>query len=100
MWVGSQAADAYGQSEPDGSFGFHEFCKRAIIDQRGPNLGDAAGPLERAPLDQHAAAGGRSGFGRAAVYPGEGVEHLEEKDEGWDECALGEALAMELRHQR
>ena len=47
---------------------------------------------------QHAAAGRRRDGARRPVHPGEGIEHLEEEDEGGDQGALRRIGAGELGH--
>ena len=74
-------------------------AERAIVDQRRRGSRRCRRPLQRIAADQHAAAGGRRRR-IAPVHPGEGIEHLEEEDEGGDQQPLGEGLAAKLGHQR
>ena len=88
------------QAEPDWADGFHPFSERAIVDQRGADRFDAAGLPQRIEPHEHAPAGGGSRCVVRAIHPREGIEHLEEEDEGGNKRAFGRAFAAQFHHQR
>ena len=79
--IGPQAPGAPGQTEPDRALGLEAAGEGAIVDDLGPDGGDAAGPLQRLAPHQHAAAGRRGELALPLRHPGEGIEHLKEEDE-------------------
>src|SRR5262245_46340224 len=94
-----EAANAIGEAEPNWSLGLHHLGKRAIVDQGTANCSDASRLLQRRPLNQHATASCSSCARRTVIHPGEGVQHLKEKNESWNEGALGKAFAMKFGHE-
>ena len=88
------------KAEPDRPFGLQAAGERAIVDDLGPDGGDPARPLQHPALDQHAATGGGGELVLLLRDPREGIEHLEEEDEGRDEETLRPTPAGQLRHQR
>jgi len=91
---------ALGQSEPDRSLGLESFRQGAVIDESRAYSLDPAGVAKGVSADQHATAGGRRDRALRPIHAGERIEHLEEEDECWNSCALGEAFAVELDHKR
>jgi len=88
-----------GVAEPDAApGGFDGAGQGAIVDQLAADAGDTLDTLHRRARHQNGST--RSGS-EAAVRvgdPGEGVQHLEEEYESWDQGALGRGLTVEADH--
>lgn len=71
-----------------------------VVDQSGADAVDAADAVERGAAEEHGSAGS-GGLGTAGIgYPGEGIEHLEDEDEGGDKGSFGEGFDAEGHHLR
>ena len=98
--VWSDAIRVVGQAEPNTTSTLDKGGEGAIVDQIIVNCGKAACGLQRVPPNQHDAARRRCDC-RAVIVDGrEGEEFLKEENEGRDQHALPEMLAMKAYHQR
>ena len=75
--------------------------ERAVVDDLAADRREAPGRARRRRgRSSTQPPGGGGGAGARAVRPAEGVEHLEEEDEGRDQPALGRAVAAQAGHER
>ena len=98
--IGPQAGHAPGEPEPQPAATLLDGAGQgAIVDQRPADALQPTGPLQGAAPDQHATAG-RAGNAAGRVGDrSEGVELLEEEDEGRDQQPGPNPTRIEQRHQ-